>query len=61
MHRKLKPGGEDTRSIDIEDAYTLDFWAREFKVSKAKLKAAVGVAGNNVADVKRKLKVRMLA
>jgi len=40
---------------------TLDFWAREFKVSKAKLKAAVGVAGNNVTDVKRKLKVRLLA
>jgi len=56
MERKLKPRAEDTRSMDIDDAYTLDFWAREFNVSKEKLKAAVMVAGNAVPDVKRELK-----
>jgi hypothetical protein len=56
MERKLKPKGEDTRSVDIEDAYTLDFWAREFNVSKAKLTAAVLAAGSAVPDVKRELK-----
>ncbi|MDO3628600.1 DUF3606 domain-containing protein [Mucilaginibacter sp. BT774] len=60
MNKKIKPAGRDTRSIDIEDAYTLDFWAREFNVSKDKLKSAVEIAGNNAQDVKRKLKVRQL-
>jgi len=56
MERKLKPRAEDTRTVDIDDAYTLDFWAREFNVSKEKLKAAVMAAGNSVPDVKRELK-----
>jgi predicted GH43/DUF377 family glycosyl hydrolase len=56
MERKLKPRAEDTRTVDIDDTYTLDFWAKEFNVSKEKLKAAVMVAGNSVPDVKRKLK-----
>ncbi|MGN6181399.1 MAG: DUF3606 domain-containing protein [Mucilaginibacter sp.] len=56
MERKLKPRAEDTRSIDIEDAYTLDFWAKEFNVSKERLKAAVRAAGTNAPDVKRELK-----
>lgn len=56
MERKLKPRGEDTRSVDIEDAYTLDFWARELDVSKAKLRAAVLAVGSAVRDVKRELK-----
>ena len=56
MERKLKPRAKDTRSVDIDDAYTLDFWAREFNISKDKLKAAVLVAGNSVPDVKRELK-----
>jgi len=56
MERKLKSRAEDTRSVDIDDAYTLDFWAREFNVSKDKLKAAVLVAGNSAPDVKRELK-----
>jgi len=56
MERKLKSRAENTRSVDIDDAYTLDFWAREFNVSKDKLKAAVLVAGNSAPDVKRELK-----
>ena len=59
MERKLKPKGKDTRSIDIDDAYTLDFWARELNVSKAKLTAAVLSAGSAVADVKRALKIKL--
>ena len=39
MERKLKPKAADTRTVDIDDAYTLDFWAKEFGVSKAKLRA----------------------
>jgi hypothetical protein len=56
MERKLKPKAADTRSVDIDDAYTLDFWAKEFNVSQEKLIAAVLSAGNDVNDVKRELK-----
>jgi hypothetical protein len=56
MERKLKPKGKDTRTVDIDDAYALDFWAKEFNVSKEKLTAAVIAAGTNALDVKRELK-----
>jgi len=56
MERKLKAKAEETRTVDIDDAYTLDFWAKEFNVSKEKLVAAVLAAGNNAPDVKRELK-----
>ena len=56
MERKLKPKAADTRTVDIDDAYTLDFWAKEFNVSKEKLMAAVLAAGTNAPDVKRELK-----
>ena len=56
MERKLKPKAKDTRTVDIDDAYTLDFWAKEFNVSKEKLMAAVLAAGTNAPDVKRELK-----
>ncbi len=56
MERKLKPRAKETRTVDIDDAYTLDFGAKEFNVSKEKLKAAVRVAGNAAPDVKRELK-----
>jgi len=57
MNRKLKPSQPDTRTVDIEDAYTFEFWTKEFNVSKAKLRAAVLTANSNAAtDVKRELK-----
>ena len=56
MERKLNPKAEDTRTVDIDDAYTLDFWAKEFGVTKEKLTAAVLAAGTNAPDVKRELK-----
>jgi hypothetical protein len=56
MQRKLKPKPEDTRSVDIDDAYTRDFGAKEFNVNKEKLQAAVQVVGSSVPDVKRELK-----
>jgi hypothetical protein len=55
MQRKLKSRGPDNRSVDIEDVYALDFWAREFNVSKEKVKAAVLSAGNSAPDVRREL------
>jgi predicted DNA-binding protein YlxM (UPF0122 family) len=54
--RKLKSKESDSRSINIDDDYALDFWAKELNVSKKKIKDAVSIAGNSVSDVKRELK-----
>jgi len=59
MERKLKPRAEDTRTVDIADAYALEFWAKEFNVSKEKLKAAVFADGMNATNIKRELKVKL--
>ncbi len=56
MNRKLKPAQKDTRTVDIEDTYALEFWAKEFNVTREKVKAAVSAAGNAAPDVKRELK-----
>jgi hypothetical protein len=55
MDRKLKNRLPDTRTIDIEDLYAVEFWAEEFRVSHSKLIAAVKVVGVNAPDVKREL------
>lgn len=56
MERKLKPREPETRSIDINDEYALDYWARELNVSQTKLKNAMLAAGSAVIDVKKELK-----
>lgn len=55
MPGKLK-SSDDTRSIDMDDEYAIDFWTRELSVTQAKLKAAVEAVGTAVADVRRELK-----
>lgn len=55
MLRKIKKSTPDTRLIDIDDIYALDYWAREFGVSQSKVKAAVLIAGTEVLSVKREL------
>jgi len=55
MNRKVKLKGPDTRSVDVEDDYALEFWTRELNVSMHKLKEAVQAAGTAVHDVKREL------
>jgi hypothetical protein len=56
MERRIKVKQPDTGSIDIEDYYALEYWARELSVSPKKLKIAVLAVGNSVVDVKRALK-----
>jgi hypothetical protein len=56
MDRKIKSSAPDTWTIDINDEYALEFWAREFNVTHSKLKAAILVAGEAAADVRRQLK-----
>ena len=56
MDRKIKPSAPDTRTIDINDEYALEFWSREFDVTHSKLKAVILAAGEAAADVRRQLK-----
>ncbi|WP_214073032.1 DUF3606 domain-containing protein [Mucilaginibacter sp. dw_454] len=56
MEKKLKQIVPDSRTVDIDDDYAIEFWAKEFNVSQQKLKAAVNVVGNTAVDVKRELK-----
>ena len=55
MPGKPKSAG-DTRSIDIDDEYAIDFWTRELSVIQTKLKATVEAVGTSVTDVRRELK-----
>jgi hypothetical protein len=55
MIRRVKKNSIDPRSVDIDDAYSLEFWASEFSVSIDKLKAAVVAAGTEAPNVRREL------
>jgi hypothetical protein len=55
MIRKVKKTNPDTRSVDIDDFYSLEYWTKEFGVSVNKLKAAVLAAGSEALDVRREL------
>jgi hypothetical protein len=55
MNRKIKKSTADSRSVDINDEYAMDFWTKELGVTPAKLKAAVFAAGTGVPDIKREL------
>jgi hypothetical protein len=51
MTGKAKKSSCDNRSVDIEDQYAIEFWAKEFGVTQAGLKAVVLVAGTGLPDV----------
>ena len=44
LFNQVMPGktksSDDTRSIDMDDEYAIDFWTRELSVTQTKLKAA---------------------
>jgi len=41
MERRLKRVLSDTRVVDVDDDYALEFWAKEFNVSFGRLRSAV--------------------
>ena len=56
MENKRKSPAADTRSVDVVDDYTVDYWTHELKTTKSKLLAAVAEVGDNFEAVKRQLK-----
>lgn len=53
---KTKPGGQDRKRINVNEAYELRDWSKKFGVSPEQLKEAVQAAGTWADDVKRHLK-----
>jgi Protein of unknown function (DUF3606) len=56
MDDKQKTGNADRTSINVNEAYELDYWSTKFGVSKDKLKAAVETVGNSASTVEDYLK-----
>ncbi|MET3979754.1 hypothetical protein ABIB62_002344 [Mucilaginibacter sp. UYP25] len=56
MARKRAKTTQDTRTVDIEDQYALDFWTQQLGVTELKLKAAVKIVGSAFPAVRRELK-----
>jgi len=49
---KAKRGGSDRGLIALSEAYEVSYWSKKFKVTPAKLKAAVKAAGRSAKKVK---------
>jgi hypothetical protein len=56
MENKRKGPLADTRSVDTNDDYTVDYWTQELNTTKGKLLAAVAEVGDSFEAVKRQLK-----
>ena len=48
---KRKRGGADKRLISLSEAYEVHYWSRKFKVTPAKLRAAVKRVGHSAKAV----------
>jgi hypothetical protein len=48
-------GGQDRFFIDVEKDVDVEYWARQWSVSKEELKTAVAQVGNNVDAVAQHL------
>jgi hypothetical protein len=55
---KAKRGGGDRRLISLSEAYEVRYWAKKFKVTPLKLKAAVKAAGRSVKKVEGYIKLQ---
>ena len=56
METKGKGPIIDTRSVDINDDYAVDYWTQELNTTKGKLLAAVAEVGDSFEAVKKQLK-----
>jgi hypothetical protein len=55
---KAKRGGSDRGLIALSEAYEVRYWSKKFKVTPAKLKAAVKAAGHSAKNVEAYLKLQ---
>jgi hypothetical protein len=55
---KAKRGGGDRRLISLSEAYEVRYWAKKFKVTPLKLKAAVKATGRSAKKVEAYIKLQ---
>lgn len=55
---KSQTGGRDREVISLSEDYEVRDWAAKFGVTKAELRAAVGLVGDQVDDVEPELGAR---
>ena len=55
---KKKRGGADRGLIALSEPYEVAYWSKKFKVTPAKLKAAVGKAGRSAKNVEAYFKLQ---
>jgi hypothetical protein len=55
MDDKTKTGSPDSKLINVNENYEVEYWTKEFGVSKEKLKEAVAAAGTSAAAVREYL------
>jgi hypothetical protein len=55
---KAKRGGSDRGLIALGEAYEVRYWAKKFKVTPAKLKAAVKAVGRSAKKVEAYIKLQ---
>jgi hypothetical protein len=53
---KKKRGGSDRRLIALSEAYEVRYWSKKFRVTPARLKAAVKAVGHSAKKVEAHLK-----
>ena len=54
---KKKRGGADRALIALSESYEVAYWSKKFKITPAKLKAAVKKAGHSAKNVEAYLKL----
>jgi hypothetical protein len=55
---KAKRGGSDRGLIALSESYEVRYWSKKFKVTPAKLKAAVKAAGRSAKHVEAYIKLQ---
>src|SRR5258708_29858932 len=55
---KKKRGGMDRALIALSEAYEVSYWSKKFKITPAKLKAAVGKVGHSAKKVEAYIKLQ---
>ena len=58
---KKKRGGADRGLIALSEPYEVAYWSKKFKVTPAKLKAAVGKAGRSAKNVEAYFKLNTIS
>jgi hypothetical protein len=55
MDNTSKTGSPDSKRINMNEDYEVQYWTKELNVSKEKLQEAVDAAGNSAAAVREYL------